>query len=73
MTLRGILALATALVLTACSGAEDERTELVIQRFFGACEAAISSPLRPSSFGWMLSLIHLASHHSTGSTATPCR
>ena len=39
MTLRGILALATALVLTACSGAEDERTELVIQRFFGACEA----------------------------------
>ena len=28
MTMRGILALATALALAACSGAEDERTEL---------------------------------------------
>ena len=39
MIVRPLLALATALVLTACSGAKDDRTELVIQRFFGACEA----------------------------------
>ena len=38
-----------------------------------ACNSAIASPLKPSSFGSMLSLIHFASHHSTGSTATPCR
>src|SRR6185436_1288067 len=41
--------------------------------FFGACAAAISAPLCPSSLGATLSLIHLPSHHSTGSTATPCR
>ncbi len=28
-----------ALLLAGCDGARDERTELVVQRFFGACEA----------------------------------
>ena len=30
---------ALALLLTSCTGARDDRTELVIQRFFGACTA----------------------------------
>jgi multiple sugar transport system substrate-binding protein len=38
--IRGILAaLAPLLLLGSCTGADDGRTTLVIQRFFGACEA----------------------------------
>src|SRR3546814_12998746 len=32
-------ALSLALLLAACGGAKDDRTTLVVQRFFGACEA----------------------------------
>jgi multiple sugar transport system substrate-binding protein len=35
--------LALTLLLAACGGAKDDRTELVIQRFFGACEAEYGS------------------------------
>lgn len=34
-----VIALILALLLAGCGGAQDDRTELVIQRFFGACEA----------------------------------
>src|SRR3546814_20668113 len=32
-------ALSLALLLAACGGAKDDRTPLVVPRFFGACEA----------------------------------
>ena len=37
--LRAVLAATVALALSACSQSGDHRTELVLQRFFGACEA----------------------------------
>ncbi|HVI99992.1 MAG TPA: extracellular solute-binding protein [Sphingomonas sp.] len=37
--IRIYLTLTLAILLAACGGAKDDRTELVIQRFFGACEA----------------------------------
>ena len=37
--MKRLAVLALTLLLAACSGAKDDRTELVIQRFFGACEA----------------------------------
>ena len=40
---------------------------------FESCASAMLSPLWPSSLGWILSLIHFGSHHSTGRIGTPCR
>lgn len=48
MRMRLLFALACALVLTSCGARHDDRTPLVIQRFFGACEADYGHATDPS-------------------------
>lgn len=46
--MRRLLALLPLVVLAAACGRSDDRTELVIQRFFGACQAEFGSLTDPS-------------------------
>jgi multiple sugar transport system substrate-binding protein len=48
MTPRSPLILLLALLLSACGGHRDSRTRLVIQRFFGACEAEYGQATDPA-------------------------